>query len=72
MSDSNLKDFYAELDARMDMPDDENWHNFSGRRRKYCKMPLLDQYPKLILVSAWMAPLALRSTTKFAWNPRLL
>jgi hypothetical protein len=41
MSDSNLEAFYAELDARMAMPDAENWHNFSERRRKYYKMPLL-------------------------------
>jgi hypothetical protein len=43
MSNSNLEAFYAELDARMAMPDDGNWHNFSERRRKYCKMPLLVQ-----------------------------
>ena len=41
MSDSNLEAFYAELDARMAMPDDESWHNLSERRRKYCKVPLL-------------------------------
>jgi hypothetical protein len=43
MSNSNLEAFYAELDARMAMPDDRNWHNFSERQRKYCKMPLLAQ-----------------------------
>jgi hypothetical protein len=43
MSDSNLEAFYAELDARMAMPDDGNRHNFSERLRKYCKMPLLAQ-----------------------------
>jgi hypothetical protein len=36
MADSNLEAFYAELDARMAMPDDGNWHNFSDHRRKYC------------------------------------
>ena len=34
MSDSNFEAFYAELDARMAIPDDEDWHNLSERRRK--------------------------------------
>jgi hypothetical protein len=32
---SDLEDFYAELDARMAMPD-EDWQAFSARGRKYC------------------------------------
>ena len=37
---SDPEDFYAELDARMAMPD-EDWHEFSARGRKYCST-LLD------------------------------
>ncbi|KAH9996416.1 hypothetical protein BJV74DRAFT_883693 [Russula compacta] len=32
MSDSNLEAFYAELDSRMAMSDDENWQNFTEHR----------------------------------------
>jgi hypothetical protein len=50
--DSNLEAFYAELDARMTMPDDNNWHNFLERRRKYCTVLSTNSerlaYPSLI------------------------
>ena len=35
VSDSNLEAFYAELDARMALPDDDNCRNVSERRLKY-------------------------------------
>ena len=36
MSDSNLEAFYAELDARMALPDDGNGCIVSGPLPKYC------------------------------------
>ena len=39
MSDSNLEAFYAELDARMALPDEGHCHNVSERRIKYCTPP---------------------------------
>ncbi|KAI9435731.1 hypothetical protein H4582DRAFT_1968310 [Lactarius indigo] len=31
---SSLEDFYQELDARMALPDNENWHEFSSRKQR--------------------------------------
>lgn len=31
---SSLEDFYRDLDARMALPDNEDWHEFASRRRK--------------------------------------
>jgi len=53
--DSIPEAFYAELDARMTMPDDNNWHNFFERRRKYCIVLSTNSerlaYPSLIASS---------------------
>lgn len=78
MADPNLEAFYAELDARMAMPDYWNLSNFFDHRRKYCIMPFPAQNRWLILVSPRTAPLALlnlfpRSTIRFlVWNLLLL
>ena len=61
-SDSILEAFYAELDARMTMPDDNNWHNLSERQRKYCIGPSTSTnserlaYPSLIANSTSSSP----------------
>lgn len=56
MADPNLEAFYAELDARMAMPDDEDWHNFSEHQHnQYCIVTLSSEplaYPCLITDSS--------------------
>jgi hypothetical protein len=56
MADPNLEAFYAELDARMAMPDDEDWHNFSEHQHnQYCIVNLSSEplaYPRLITGSS--------------------
>jgi hypothetical protein len=45
MADPNLEAFYAELDARMAMPD-EDWHNFSEHQHnQYCIVATLSSEP---------------------------
>jgi hypothetical protein len=56
MSDLNPEAFYAELDARMAIPDDDNWHNFSELRRKYCIALFTFQ-------NGWLIPVLVANST---------
>ena len=70
MADPNPEAFYAELDARMAMPDDEDWHNFSEyQRHQYCIVTLSSEplaYPCLITDSSSGFPELLSSVNNQA------
>lgn len=60
MSDSNLEVFYAELDARMALPDDGNCPDLSERRRRcYITPHLLERlayYPTSFVANGTSSP----------------